>query len=66
MKYKKYIDWQLIMDKKYPSDVWLLIETSDKAHHIAYYSSTYNEWQSNSLFGGFPKWWAIIPEAPIN
>ena len=58
------IHWLLIQDNKYPKDKWLIIETSDKAHHIAYYSSTYNIWISNSKFGGDPIWWAEVPSAP--
>lgn len=59
-----FINWKKIEKCEYPKDKWLLIETSDKAHHIAYYSSTYNTWICNSEFGGEPIWWTIVPSAP--
>lgn len=58
------IDWAQIDKHEYPKDEWVLVETSDKAHHIAYYSSKYNKWESNSKFGREPKWWAFVPSAP--
>ena len=57
------INWAQIENNQYPKDKWLLVETSDKAHHIAYYSSKYNKWECNSKFGGEPKWWAVVPSA---
>ena len=56
--------WALINENKFPKDKWLIIETLDTAHHIAYYSSKWNKWESNSKFGEEPKWWAEVPSAP--
>lgn len=56
--------WALISNNDFPKDKWLIIETSDKAHHIAYFSSRYEKWETNSKFGGDPKWWAEVPSAP--
>lgn len=58
------INWAKIEDNEYPKDEWLIIETSDKGHHIAYYSSVYKKWECNSKFGGELIWWAIVPSAP--
>lgn len=55
--------WELISNNEFPKDKWLIIETSDSAHHIAYYSSSYDKWESNSKFGGKPKWWATVTDA---
>tara|TARA_Y100000310_G_C20471196_1_gene710123 strand:+ start:135 stop:344 length:210 start_codon:yes stop_codon:yes gene_type:complete len=55
------INWSQIDKHEYPKDEWVLIETSDESHHIAYYSSKYNKWESNSKFGGEPKWWTLVP-----
>lgn len=56
--------WELINKNGFPKDKWLIIETSDKAHHIAYFSSKHEKWEANSKFGGEPKWWAKVPSAP--
>jgi hypothetical protein len=56
--------WALISNNDFPKDKWLIIETSDKAHHIAYFSGRYEKWEANSKFGGEPKWWAEVPSAP--
>ena len=56
--------WSLISKNDFPKDEWLIIETEDKAHHIAYFSSRYEKWESNSKFGKEPKWWAKVPSAP--
>ncbi len=60
----RVINWALISKEEYPKDEWLLIVTIDKAHHVAYYSSTYNKWIANSKFGDKPLWWATLPDPP--
>lgn len=57
------IRWSLISDNDFPEDKWLIVETADKAHHITYFSSRYGKWESNSMFGEEPIWWAEVLSA---